>query len=146
MRLPSLGRPDALALAVAAAALVGAGLVLYRQSAYGVMLSADSVHFVAVARNWLEGDGFITFDGRYQTSWAPLTPILYAVFGFGVFDPLDVVGPLNAAALALTVFTVGAWLRGRLESRLVVVWACLAAALEISVVRMFDFAWSEPLV
>ena len=57
MRRTRLGRPDALALAVAAVALFGAALVLYRQSAYGVMLSADSVHFVAVARNWLEGMG-----------------------------------------------------------------------------------------
>ena len=144
MRRPRLGRPDAPALAIAAVALIGAAMVLYRQSAYGVMLSGDSVHFVAVARNWLEGDGFITFDGRYQPSWAPLTPILYAVFGFGVFDPLAVAGPLNAAAMALTVFAVGAWLRRRLESRLVVVWACIAVALGISVVRMFDFVWSEP--
>ena len=144
MRLPSLGRPDALALAVAAVALFGAGLVLYRQSAYGAMLSADSVHYVAMARNALAGHGFMSSYGNFPPEWPPLTSALYAVFSFGVFDPLDVVGPLNAAALALTVFTVGAWLRRRLESRLVVVWACLATALEISVVRMFDFAWSEP--
>ena len=144
MRPPRLGRPDALALAVAAAALFGAGLVLYRQSAYGVMLSADSVHYVAMARNALAGHGFMSSYGNFPPEWPPLTSALYAAFSFGVFDPLDVVGPLNAAALALTVFTVGAWLRRRLESRLVVVWACLAAALEIAVVRMFDFAWSEP--
>ena len=144
MPKPRLRRPDALALAIAAVALLGAATALYRQSAYGVMISADSVHYIAMARNALDGHGFMTLSGLYRAEQPPLTQALYAVFSFGVFDPLSVVGPLNAAALAVTVFTVGAWLRRRLESRLVVVWACLAVALEIAVVRMFDFAWSEP--
>jgi len=142
--IPKPRRPDALTLAIAAVALLGAAMVLYRQSAYGVMVSADSVHYIAMARNALAGHGFMSASGDFPPEWPPLTSALYAALGFGVFDPLSVAGPLNAAALALTVFTVGAWLRRRLESRLVVVWACLAVALEIAVVRMFDFAWSEP--
>ena len=144
IRKPRLRRPDALTLAIAAIALVGAALVLYRQSAYGVALTADSVQYIAMARNALDGHGFMSVYGNYPPEWPPLTSALYAIFGFGVFDPLAVAGPLNAAALALTIITVGAWLRRRIESRFVVVWACLAVALEIAVVRMFDFAWSEP--
>ena len=137
-------RPDALTLAIAAVALFGAALVLYRQSAYGVSLSADSGEYISMARNALAGHGFMSFEGRYRPEWPPLTSALYAVFSFGVFDPMAVAGPLNAAMFALTVFTVGVWLRRRAESPFVVAWACLALVFGFAAIRMFDWIWSEP--
>ena len=137
-------RPDGFTLAIAAVALFGAALVLYRQSAYGVSVSADSGVYISMARNALAGHGLMSYDGGYPGDWLPLTALLYAVFSFGVFDPMAVAGPLNAAMLAVSVFTVGVWLRRRAESRFVAIWACAAAVVSLPVIRMFDFALSEP--
>ena len=137
-------RPDAFTLAIAAAALFGAALVLYRQSAYGVSVSADSGVYISMARNALAGHGLMSYEGGYPGNWPPLTALLYAVFSFGVFDPMAVAGPLNAAMFAAAVFTVGVWLRRRTESRFAAMWACAAAVVSLPVIRMFDFALSEP--
>ena len=146
MRLSRLipRRPDGFTLAIAAVALLGAAAVLYRQTAYGASTTADSAHYVAMASNVLAGHGFLSFYGGYPPHWPPLTPMLYAVFSFGVFHPLAVAAPLNAAIFAGAVFALGAWLRRRLESRLVVIWACLAVVFAPSIVGMFDWALSEP--
>ena len=137
-------RPDRFATAIAAAAILGAAMVLHRQSAYGAVLSADSVHYISMARSVMAGHGFMSYDGGYHPHWPPLTSALYAAFSFGVFDPMAVAGPLNAAALALAVFTVGMWLRRRVESPFVVAWACLSLVFAVSAIRVFDWAWSEP--
>ena len=137
-------RFDGFSLIIAAVALFGAATVLYRQSAYGASATADSAHYIAMARNVLAGHGFMSFYGGYPPHWAPLTPALYAVFSFGVFHPLAVAVPLNAAMFALAVFTVGAWLRRRVESRFAVLWACLSIVFAVPVIGMFDWALSEP--
>ena len=137
-------RPDALTLIIAAVALFGAALVLYRQSAYGVSVSADSGIYISMARSVLAGDGLMSYDGSYPGNWPPLTSLLYAVFSFGVFDPMAVAGPLNAATLAVAVFTAGMWLRRRAESKFIVVWACAAIVFSLPVIGMFDFALAEP--
>ena len=137
-------RLDRFALLIAAVALLGAAAVLYRQAAYGVSASADSAHYAAMARNVLDGHGFMSFYGGYPPHWPPLTPILYAVFSFGVFHPLAVAAPLNAAMFALSALALGAWLRRRLESRLVAVWACLSVVFAAPIIGMFDWALSEP--
>ena len=65
---PQIRSPDALALAIAAVALLGAAMVLHRQSAYGVSLSADSGECISAARNVLAGHGFMSCEGRYRRS------------------------------------------------------------------------------
>ena len=137
-------RFDGFALIIAAVALFGAAMVLYRQTAYGASATADSAHYIAMARNVLDGHGFLSFYGGYPPHWAPLTPALYAAFSLGVFHPLAVAVPLNAALFALTVFTVGAWLRRRVESRFAVLWACMSIVFAVHFIGMFDWALSEP--
>ena len=137
-------RLERFALAIAAVAMLGAAVVLYRQTAYGASATADSAHYAAMASNLLAGHGFMSFYGGYPPQWPPLTPTLYAVFSLGVFHPLAVAAPLNAAMFALAVFALGAWLRRRLESRVIVIWACLAVVFAPSIIGMFDWALSEP--
>ncbi len=144
LRKPRLERPDRFTTAIAAIALLGAAMVLYRQSAYGASLSADSVSYISMARNVLAGHGFMPYHGGYVSAWPPLTSALYAAFSFGVFDPMAVAGPLNAAMFALAVFTVGMWLRRRVESPFVAAWACLSLVFAVSAIRVFDWIWSEP--
>ena len=128
--------PDGLTLLVSVAALVGAGLALARNAApYTPGITLDSMYYISVARTLQAGEGITAAAGMHYTDWPPLYPIVLAVAGLGWADPLDVVGHLNVAAFALTIFAVGRYLRRRLESGFLVAWACLMLACSAG------FAW-----
>ena len=116
-------------LVLLAAAALGAVLVLARQATYGVGLPWTSVNFIAAAHSLLAGAGVRDYAGYVSVGSPPLYPLLLAVVSFDVLDPLDVAGPVNAALFGLTIFVVGQYLRRRLESRFLVVWAAFAIAL-----------------
>ena len=130
---------------IALAALVGAGIALARQAAYGATLYYDSVIYISVARNLLAGDGFADFLGEIHITWPPLYPLALAGAGLGIVDPLAIAGPLNAAIFALTIFVVGRYLRRRLASRYLALWACFALGLSIHLTSQAATALSEPL-
>ena len=143
-------RPDRFTMVLAALAVLGAVLVLSRQVAYGVGLGWDSINYISVARNLLAGEGFVqdtfveTTEGSLDyTMWAPLYPSLLAVSGFLMFDPWGIAGPLNAVIFGVTVFVAGRWLRRRIQSRLLVLMACLAVMLAIPLTRAASYAMSE---
>ena len=121
-------RPD-LTLLLAAIAALGAVGALARQATYGVALHWDAVNYVATARNLLAGSGLREYSDAVYVAWPPLYPLVLAVVSVDVLDPLAVAGPVNAALFALTIFVAGQYLRRRLESRFLVVWATLAIAL-----------------
>ena len=102
-----------------------------RQIEHGVGLTWDAVNYIGVARNLLDGDGFVEITGRPYTLWAPLYPVLLAAASFPWLDPQDVAGPLNAAAFGLAVVASGAWLRRRVKSRFLAAWGVLAVALSL---------------
>ena len=138
-------RADGLTLAIAAISAAAVALALFRQSAYGPGLNQDTIHFIAMARSLLEGDGLRSWDGAYYGQWGPLTAIAFAVFGFGLADPHSAAGPLNAAAFGLSVLVAGLWLRRRVKSRWLTVWACLCLLLARPLVEMASWAYSEPV-
>ena len=144
MGLP-LSRPDRLTLLLAGIALLGAGLVLARGAAYGVALHDDSVNYIATARNLLDGQGFANHQGGFYKMWPPLYPLLLAAVSLGIFDPLDVAGPLNLALFGLTIFIVGQYLRRRLAYPLLAVGAALAVALAVPLGGLAAWALSETL-
>ena len=132
-------------LFLAALSVLAAALVLAREITYGVGLHWDSINYIAAARNLLEGGVFSHYDGTPYTWWPPLYPLSLATVGLGIFDPLDVAGPLNAIIFGLTVFVVGLYLQRRLVSRFLVVWACFAVALSEPLVELASTAMSGPL-
>lgn len=141
-------RPDRLTLPVAAIALLGAGLALARVEIWGPALHWDSVNYIEVARALLAGDGFTQpdwylFGADAYAVWPPLYPMLLAGGGLGAADPYDVAGPLSAVSFGLTIFVAGRWMARRLESRILVVWACLALALSVPLSRAATAALSE---
>ena len=115
-------------LMLLAAAALGAVLVLARQATYGVGMHWDSVSYVAAARNLLAGAGFREYIGSVYVK-PPLYPLLLAVVSVDVLDPRDIAGPVNAALFGLTIFVIGQYLRQRMESSFLVVWAALTIAL-----------------
>lgn len=100
-------RPDRFTVSTVVIAVLGTALVLECGSAHGVMLSPDSAHYIVAARNLLSGEDFLRFDGRPLSTWPPLYPLSLAAASLGTFDPVEVVGPLNAFIFGLTVFVVG---------------------------------------
>ncbi len=71
-------RPDPFTLLLAAAAALGAGLVLLRLASYGPGMPWDAVNYITVARNLLAGNGLVGLDGVPLRYWPPLYPALLA--------------------------------------------------------------------
>ena len=143
--LPRNGRRNGYALFLVGVAALGAALVLAREVTHGPALHWDSINYLAVARNLLAGEGLLNYDGTPYTLWPPLYPLLLAAGSLGVFDPLRVAGPLNAALLGLTIFVTGRYLRRNLESGFLAVWAPLVLALSLPLTDLAWWALSEML-
>ena len=138
-------RPDTFTLLLAALSALGVALVMAREITYGVALHWDSIQYIAGARNLLAGEGYSGISGSPVTWWPPLYSLLLATASLGTWDPLDVAGPVNAAVFGLTIFVVGRYLRQRLGSRFLVVWACLAVTLSVPLADLASWAMSDPL-
>ena len=137
-------RPDRFTLTLAALALLGAALILARQVNYGVGIDLDSTIYISVARHLLEGEGFVQLTNKeLYVAWTPLYPLLLAAASLFVFDPLNVAGPLNAAIFGLTIAVAGHYLRQRIHSRFLILWACLAILLSIPLTSIAYTAMSE---
>ena len=134
---------DRFTLFLATLSLLGAASVLLREVTYGVLLNADGLIYISVARNLLVGEGFVDWQGNNYVNWAPLWPTLLALVSLPGLDPHDVSGFVNAGAFGLTIFISGSWLRRHIESRLLIVWACLAIMVPITLVYHATTAFSE---
>ncbi len=129
----------------AAPAVLGAVLALAREVSYGPCLTRDGTEYIAAARNLAAGEGFVGILDPF-TSWPPLYPLLLTAAGALLrLDPLDVVGPLNAAVFGLTVFVFGRYLRRRLDSRFAAAWACAALALSVPLADSASRSMSDSL-
>ena len=139
-------RPDGLTLLIALAALLGAGLALARVAApYAPGLAVDSLRFIAAARALQAGEGITDAGGTHYIGSPPFYPVALAIAGLGHTDPLAVAGPLNAAAFALAIFAVGRYMRRRLASGFLVVWACLMIACSAGLAGWASWAMSDIL-
>ena len=144
LRLPRLsGRVDSLDWLIIATSALGAALVMARVLPHGVGLTHDSLYYIEVARNVLAGEGFVNHDGAIHTIWPPGYPILLTIAGLGIVDPHTIAAPLNAVLFGLTIFAVGRYLRWRLETRFLALWACLALALALPLADLARFAMPE---
>ncbi len=142
--IPSRFHPDNFTLFLIALSALGVALVLAREVVWGVILDSDSFRYIAGARNLLAEGCHCAANGKPYFSFPPFYPLMLAAASLGVFDPLNVAGPLNAATFGLTIFILGHWLRQRLHSRFPAVWACFALALSLPLVERASWAMSDP--
>ena len=140
---PAGGRPDRFTLLLAAAAVLGAGLVLLRLASYGSSVGADAANYITAARSLLAGDGLVGLGGGPWVYWPPLYPALLAGGGLFGLDPYAVAGPLNAVIFGLTVLVAGWWLRRHLHSRFLWLWGCLSLALALPLAQIASHALTE---
>lgn len=139
-------RFDNFTLFLAALAALGIVSVLLRQVNYGVGIDLDSTIYISVARNFLDGHGFVQWLNKEPyLYYSPLYPALLAGASLFAFDPYTVAGPVNAAIFGSSIFIAGRWLRRRIESRFLLVWGCLALALSPPLAAVAYTAMSESL-
>ncbi len=143
MSSPAGGRPDRFTLLLAAAAVLGAGLVLLRLASYGSSVGADAANYITAARSLLAGDGLVGLGGGPWVYWPPLYPALLAGGGLFGLDPYAVAGPLNAVIFGLTVLVAGWWLRHHLHSRLLWLWGCLSITLALPLAEIASHALTD---
>lgn len=124
--------------------IAGAGIVLYATRQYGGGLTLDSVHYVAVARNILAGNGLVSYDNLPLVVWTPLYPLLLAAAGLVArSDPLTIAHAVNAALFGLNIILAGALFRRQLTSPALALLGAVAVLfstvmLEISVMTLAE--------
>ena len=155
-------RPCRFTIFLGSIAVLGAMLILLRVS-HGIGLRTDGMYYIELARAladgerglaWLSGgmphlvwgshpawEGFTPL--AQSAFWPPLLSILLVTFGGFAIDPLQLAGPLNAAAFALTIFIAGHWLRQRLRSRFLVVLGSLALLFSIPIAWWASWVMGE---
>ncbi len=139
-------RPDAVTLLLAAAALIGAALILAREVNYGVGANLDSAAYVSAARNAADGNGFVVLHNQSPyVNYPPLFPAALALGDLAGLDPLTFAGWLNAAAFGLAVFIASLWLRRRVQSRFILAWAVVALVIAPPLVYVGTRAVAEAL-
>ena len=126
-------------------AVLGTALVLVRQINYGVGLNRDASMYVSVARNLVEGNGFVNWNGEAYVDVPPGFPLTLALLGVFGIDVFAAAGWINAVAFGTTVFAATMWLRSRVKQRLLVVWAGLAVALSPLLADLAAMAMSEAM-
>lgn len=137
-------QPDRFTWLLVALASLGAAFVLARQVTFGVGLTWDPLNYIVVARNLVEGNGFVQlYADKEYTRWPPLYPVLLAAGSLFFFDPLDTAGLVGVLAFWLTVLAVGQWARQRFASRILVLWVCLAVAISYPLTSVAAWAFTE---
>lgn len=124
---------------------VGTASIILREINYGVTLTEDSPMFISVARNLVEGEGFIDLYRSVHDSTPPLFPLVIAALGMVGMDVVMAAAYVNAVAFGLTVLTVTMWLRSRIESRLLVLWGGCACVLSVLMAESAAAAMSDTL-
>ena len=138
-------RPAGPTAYLAAVSVLAATLVAARMFTSGAAWHWDSVRYLAAARSLLAGSGFLDAGaGPGYSYWPPLYPLVLAAGGLFT-DPVEVPGPLNAAAFALTIFCFGRYLWARLDSLFLRVWAPLACALSLPLAENARWAMTETI-
>ena len=136
-RFPSVHKIDWFLLLLAALGVGALALVLAREATYGVALTWDSATHISAIRSLLNGNGFGAFDGvAYQPILGPLFPLASALVGLFGVEAIDAAAYVNAFAFGVTVFITAWWLKTRVQSRLLVVWAACACALTTGLATM----------
>ena len=122
--------------------------VLYA-TAPGAGASPDSVTYVQIARNFVQGHGLSQLGPNSThlpvTQYPPAFPLLLGIVGKAGIDPVDAARWINALLSACTTLLIAAWVQRATGKRL---WPALIAALifvgSSANLTVYSMIWSEP--
>ncbi len=138
-------RKSQVVIALATLSLSGIAVLLFI-TRWGVGLSYDSVSYIAIARDLLNGRGYPTALWFYRTThWPPLLPLVLAAIGTLRIDPLIGARWLNTGLFAANIALVGAIVNrygGLFWPSVLASYVILASPTTLMIHAM---AWSEPL-
>lgn len=135
-------RGDLARFAIPALGALGVALILLLGVNYCAGWTADTANYLSAARNLVAGNGLVMWNGDPYPA-GPLFPFLLAAAELLGIDAAGAARHLNAAAFGLTVFTTAAWLRRRLRSPLLAVWAGGACLLMPALATAAASVWTE---
>jgi hypothetical protein len=130
-------------------AVTGAIAMAYATTS-GVGLSPDSVHYIAVAQNLLNGNGFsdYSFLGM-QTPFSiqpPLFPMAIAVIGSFGIAPLEAARWLSICLLGMNVFITGVIIYKNTDKNVgLSLFGSFLVLTSLQIIRVHSMAWTEPL-
>lgn len=136
---------DLLTVLLAVISGVGSVLILLRTANYGINLTDDADSYISAARSLVDGDGFTIWTGVPFADRSPLYSVILAVSSSPGLDVIKTAEYVNALTFGLTIFVVAMWLRSRIESRFLVVWAACTLALSISLAEFTARPGAESL-
>lgn len=114
---------------------VGTGSIILREFNSGVILERDSPLYISVARNLLEGAGFIDLYGNNLVTAAPLFAMVVALVSSVGIDAITAAAYVNAVIFGLITVATTTWLRRHIESRFLILWAGCAVILSVLLAR-----------
>lgn len=127
--------------------LAGIGLAFLATSRYGAGVAGDSIHYISVGDNLLQGKGFIDYTGGPLIWFPPLMPILLAGLAW-IFrsDAFAVGWALNVLLWGVNIFLSGLFLRRIFSEKPIYFYlSTLVVFLSPSALMMHTSFLSDPL-
>ena len=124
---------------------VGTGSIILRELNSGVILERDSPLYISVARNLLEGAGFIDLYGNDLIAAAPLFTVVVALVSSVGIDAITAAAYVNAIIFGLITVATTTWLRRHIKSRFLVLLAGCAVVLSVLLARSSAAVLTDPL-
>jgi hypothetical protein len=125
--------------------ITGFALIFSCSGRYGVGLSADSVSYIAVARNLLNSHSFLNLSGSILKEWPPLYPLVIAGFKLCGSNDFLAVRLISALSFGLIIFLSGLWVLRYSGSLTFSVISSICILLSKPLAAVCYQAWSEPV-
>lgn len=124
--------------------LIGPILLFITTSKFGLGLSPDSIEYIAVSKNLLEGRGFLSFDGIPVVNWPPFYPVLLSFTSFALgIEAATTALIVNVILFGLIVYSFGNICSKFLNSQLLVVIGLVSILFSIPIFSVSLWGWSE---
>ena len=132
-----------------ALSLAGIGVTLSLTPKGGLIVTPDSVSYMAGAQNLVAGRGLLRYEGIPYISWPPLYPVFIALISLpgrllGI-PPLEMLRYAHALLFTAVIYTSGSLFFVVLQSRFLGVLAAVAVLVGFPVYRVANTVWSELL-
>ena len=122
-------RPSSLTVLLVGISLAVPFLVLLRIATDALTLSSDSMLYLSTASSLVDGNGWYTNYGTPYNGNGPLYPLTVAVFARLLrVEATQAAGYVNAVAFGLVVWFTAMWVKNRVRSQPLVLWATCACA------------------
>jgi hypothetical protein len=130
---------------IAAAGVAGVLLVLAGTHRYGAGLTSDSLDYIAAARSFARGAGYLATDGRPMVFWPPLFSTVLGIPALAGIDPVASVRYINAVVFGLLILFSGRLITACVNWKPLAVIGALAVLSLGSLLETAVISLSEPL-